>query len=107
MLAALEQSHNLSPDDKTILKNIIFVCKDNIQGISYRNFQNVPQVASLSPEYEAKLKQIMKTATRRLQTLNPEFKPPEIKKASAGCATLLLGASVFLAFALLLVIVTM
>jgi len=106
MLAALEQAHNFSPDDKTILENIIYVCKDNIEGISYRDFQNLSQVASLSPEYEAQLKQIMDKTTWRLRKLNPDFKPPEIKKASAGCATLLLSASVLLVLTLLIAIGT-
>ncbi len=103
MLTALEQAYIFSPSDKVILENIIFLCKDNIEGVAYTDYQGISQLASLSPAYEAQLQQIMSKATWRLRKLDPTFQAPEIKKASAGCATLVLMSGMLILLILLLI----
>lgn len=90
MLVALDQANGFMPTNKTIIENIIYICKDNMEGISYTDYQGNSRLASLSPEYEAQLKQTMDKSTWKLRKLDPSYQPPEIKKATAsGCATMI------------------
>lgn len=83
LLAALEQIRTWDPTDRITLENIIHLCKDNMEGVSYRNFDNTPNVGHVSPEYEAKLRAQLESAANDLRTLDPSYQPPAIEKKKA------------------------
>lgn len=87
MLGTLEQALVWDPVDKDTLENIVHLCKDNIQGIKYRDQfdNNLPKVRYLSPEYESLIRQKLETAAAALKILDPNYIPPlaQAKKADA------------------------
>jgi len=88
VLDALETVHTWHPSDKLTLENIVHICKDNIEGVSYRNEynNNAPDAWTLSPQYETIVKAKMDDAASKLRALDPSYAPPAIeKKKAADC----------------------
>jgi len=85
ILTALETIHSWNPDNKITLENIVHICKDNIEGVSYRDQfdYNTPKSWSLSPEYEKLVKKKLDLAAAKLRTLDPAYEPPAIEKKKA------------------------
>lgn len=85
MLDALTVVHGWSPTDKLTLENIVHLCKDNIEGVSYRDQfnNNAPGLWSLTPDYEANLKSRLDDAAEKLRNLDPDYTPPSIQKKKA------------------------
>jgi tetratricopeptide (TPR) repeat protein len=81
MLDALETVHEWDRQDRTTLENIIHLCKDNIEGITYRDpYQNnVSKGWHLSPEYEAKLRSRLNAAITKLRSIDPNYISPEVE----------------------------
>jgi hypothetical protein len=77
---------NWSPHDRTTLGNIVHLCKDNIEGISYNDpyDYNVPKAWHLSPEYEALLKSRLDAAIGALRQIDPNYAAPAIEKKTVG-----------------------
>jgi hypothetical protein len=71
--------------NRVTLENIVHLCKDNIQGVAFRDQfdNNVPKAWHLSPQYEAQLRTKLDGASRQLQVLDPSFSPPVIEKQKA------------------------
>jgi hypothetical protein len=82
---ALATVNGWNPADRTTLENTVHLCKDNIEGVSYRDQfdNNAPRAWSLSSEYEALLKLKLENATSKLRTLDPDYAPPVIEKKKA------------------------
>lgn len=87
MLATLEQGLAWAPTDKITLENIVHLCKDNIEGINYRDQfdNNLAKVWYLTPEYESLIRQKLEAAATALKALDPDYVPPVAvaKKADA------------------------
>lgn len=87
MLGTLEQALVWDPMDRVTLENIVHLCKDNIEGITYRDQfdNNLPKVRYLTPEYENLIRQKLEAAASALKLLDPEYVPPiaQPKKADA------------------------
>jgi len=88
VIQAVERAHEYAPNDKQILENIIFICKDNIEGVAYDDrydtFEGIPtpKVARVSQEYEATLRKKIEIYEAKLKQLDPSYQPAKIKKAS-------------------------
>jgi hypothetical protein len=82
MVDALATVNEWNPADRTTLENIVHLCKDNIEGVSYRDQfnNNAPNAWTLSPEYEALLKLKLEDATAKLRAVDPDYAPPAIEK---------------------------
>lgn len=82
MIDALETVHSWNPTDSTTLENIVHICKDNIEGLSYRDqFNgNSPGLYSLSPEYEKHLRSRLEDAANKLNQLIPGYSAPTVEK---------------------------
>lgn len=88
MLSALETAHTWLPNEKITLENIVHLCKDNIEGITYRDQfdNNTSKAWHLSETYEAKLLQQLNTASEKLKAIDPTYTAPQIeKKKPEGC----------------------
>jgi len=85
MVDALDTVRGWNPSDRTTLENIVHLCKDNIEGVSYRDQfnNNAPGLWSLTPEYEALLRSRLDDAAEKLIALDPEYTPPSIQKKKA------------------------
>jgi DNA-directed RNA polymerase subunit RPC12/RpoP len=85
MLTTLETASAWLPTDKTTLENIVHLCKDNIEGVSYRDQfdENKPKCWGVSPQYETLLRQKFDTAVNALKTIDPNYAPPVIEKKKA------------------------
>jgi len=85
MFDALDGVAEWSPNHLITQENIVFLCKDNIEGVSYRDpyNNNAPGLMSLSPQYESVLKARMELAVMRIQAINPSYAPPELEKKQA------------------------
>ena len=87
MLDALETIHQWAPADRITLENIVHLCKDNIEGVSYRDpyDNNISKVWHLSQQYESMMRTRLKSAADKLQILDPDYASPtvEVKKPDA------------------------
>lgn len=85
LLEALEEVRTWDPLNVVTLENIVHICKDNVEGVSYRDpyNNNAPALHSLAPGYEAELRMKMDEAVAELQRLDPNYSPPAIEKKTA------------------------
>lgn len=80
--------HNWLPFDRTTLENIMHLCRDNIEGISYRDQydNNLPKAWTITPEYEQLLRLRLDAAVEAMRRIDPTFEAPQIEKKQAdGC----------------------
>jgi len=84
LISALHTVSEWLPSDKVTLDNIVHLCKDNIEGVTYRDKfdNNMPKGWRLSEEYEKNMRAILDSAASRLKEIDPEYVPPnpEAKK---------------------------
>ena len=85
LIDALNQAKLWSPVNRTTLDNIVHLCKDNIEGYTFRDRfnNNMPGAYSISESYEAVLRQNLNDAVDAIRSLDPAYAPPEIEKKTA------------------------
>lgn len=85
MLDMLEKVRSWDPRSRTTLENIIHLCKDNIEGFSYRDpyNNNLPGLHGITPAYEQLLKGRMDQAVAALREIDPSYAAPAIDKKQA------------------------
>lgn len=74
----LDAAHAWSPADRVTLENIIHLCKDNIEGISYRDQfnNNTAKAWHLSPDYEATIRAKLQATAEKLKLIDPSYIAP-------------------------------
>lgn len=82
LLSGLESALEWNPNSINTLENIVHLCKDNIEGVTYRDpfDNNAPKGWTLSPDYERMIQQKLEAASNKLKLLNPEYVAPTIEK---------------------------
>jgi DNA-directed RNA polymerase subunit RPC12/RpoP len=82
MLTTLETAGAWLPTDKTTLENIVHLCKDNIEGVNYRDpyDNNTAKNWHLTPQYEALIRQKLDAAASALKAIDPTYAPPAVEK---------------------------
>ncbi len=88
MIDALDKISKWDPSYRLTFENIVHLCKDNIEGVSYHDKfnRNIPKSWTLTPQYESLLKSKLDMAAARLSELDPDYAPPSIvKKKADGC----------------------
>jgi hypothetical protein len=82
MLTALETARTWLPTDRETLENIVHLCKDNIEGVTYRDpyDNNLPKGFHLSLEYENFIREDLNAAVNALKALDPSYAAPVVKK---------------------------
>lgn len=87
LIDALQQVAKWSPKNITTLENIVHLCKDNIEGYSFRDMiNNVPMAHGITPEYERMLRSHMNEASDALNDLVPGYSAPVVvKKTPDAC----------------------
>lgn len=85
LLNGLESALEWNPNSMPTLENIVHLCKDNIEGVTYRDQfdNNAPKGWTLSPDYERMLQQKLDSASGKLKSLNPDYIAPTIEKKKA------------------------
>jgi hypothetical protein len=82
LLEALDSAITWNPDGQTTLENIVHLCKDNIEGVAYRDpYDNDASKAwTLSPAYEQMLRSKLEAASEKLKSINPGYTVPIVEK---------------------------
>lgn len=82
MLTMLETASSWLPTDKLTLENIVHLCKDNIEGVAYRDpyDNNTPKGWLLSPQYEVLINGKLDSAAQALKKLDPSYTLPVVEK---------------------------
>ncbi|MDE1146326.1 MAG: tetratricopeptide repeat protein [Azospirillaceae bacterium] len=82
LVDCLSQLSSIMPLSKTTHENIVYLCKDNIEGVKYRDKfnNNYAKSWTLTPQYEEKLRSIMEVSVGSLRKIDPEYEPPVIEK---------------------------
>jgi hypothetical protein len=85
LIDGLEAAKNWSPENRITLENIVHLCKDNIEGYSFRDQynSNISAAHSVAPEYEQFLRTRMDEAVSGLQALDSSYSAPTIEKQKA------------------------
>lgn len=88
MITTLEAVHLWDPLDELTLKNIIHLCKDNIEGVSYRDQfdNNASKVVFLNADYEVTIRARLETAAAKLKSIDPTYSTPlAVAKKADSC----------------------
>lgn len=88
MLNTLETIHAWKPTERLTLENIVHLCKDIIEGISYRDQfdNNTSKAVHLSAEYEAATRARLDAAASKLKLIDPAYTaPPAVVKKPDAC----------------------
>jgi tetratricopeptide (TPR) repeat protein len=86
LIDALDEVSKWVPSDRSTLENIVYLCKDNIEGITFndRFDNNIQKAWTLTPQYEARLQAKLDSAAERLRVLDPSYTAPTIEKQKPG-----------------------
>lgn len=87
LIDALQQVRQWAPQDVVTLENIVHLCKDNIEGYSFRDsINNLPMAHGITPQYEQMLRGYMDDAAESIATLVPGYVAPSVvKKKPDAC----------------------
>ena len=85
LLEALDRARDWDPQDRITLDNIVHLCKDNIEGYSFRDQfnNNVPVAYGITESYEALLRQRLDQAVQMIRASDESYAPPNIEKKKA------------------------
>ena len=85
MLDALEEARKWEPENRLTLGNIVTLCKDNIEGYTFRDRfnNNAPVLHEITPKYEGFLRALMDGANATLLELDPGYQAPSVQKKKA------------------------
>lgn len=99
MMTALETARTYCPDEPSILDYLIYIYRDNIQGVLYVDPFSpnglTQRVKTLSPQYEERLRSKLTYYVTKKRELDPSYQPEAINKAKASTcfvATATLGS---------------
>jgi predicted RNA-binding Zn-ribbon protein involved in translation (DUF1610 family) len=84
IVRALEVAHSYSPHDKTIIDNIIYICKELIEGVKYSYYDidgNIGHGLFRPPSsLKSLLKSKMDEYIEKRRALDPSYQPPKIEE---------------------------
>lgn len=82
LLDALNLALAWDSSNPATLENIVQLCRDNIEGVTFRDpyDNNTPKAWSLSPAYEQMLRSKLDAASEKLKLLNPSYVAPVVEK---------------------------
>lgn len=82
LLEGLNSALTWDQNNQTTLENIVHLCTDNIEGVTYRDpyDNNLPKGWTLSPSYEQMLRIKLDSAHEKLKLTNPNYVAPVIEK---------------------------
>ncbi len=85
LIDALETTRGWDPENVDTLENIVHLCKDNIEGYSYRDQfnNNAPSAHGITSSYESFLRERMEQAVAVLQSRDPNYAAPVVQKKTA------------------------
>lgn len=85
LIDALEEARKWDTSNRTTLENIVHLCKDNIEGYSYRDRfnNNMASAHSITPQYESFLRERLDQAAEGIRAIDPSYAPPTIEKKKA------------------------
>ena len=99
MMTALETARTYYPEEPSILDYLIYIYRDNIQGIAYIDQYNpggpARRIRTLNPEYEAKLRSKLTYYVTKKRELDPSYQPDQImkvKQSACFVATATMGS---------------
>jgi len=87
IISLYEAAHLCSQDNRQIIENIIHLCKDNIEGVRYKDpFENnISRSAFISGPYEKEIRDILISYGETLRKLDPKYIIPNPQRLNSGC----------------------
>jgi len=88
MILGLELAHSYLPSDTTIIENIIHLLKAQIEGFTYKDFDEYGEKTSilrLTKSSESVLKAKMDEYVEKRKILDPSYETPEIACMHSNC----------------------
>lgn len=85
LIDGLEANRQIAPSNRDTLDNIVHLCKDNIEGVSYRDpfDNNAPKAWTLGPNYEQLLTDKRNAAAEAIRQSDPTYVSAAIEKKKA------------------------
>lgn len=82
VLDMLDRVRAWLPSHRPTLENIISICKDNLEGVSYRDpfDNNLPKAWTVTGPYEALLRTRLDESVQALRAIDPSFAAPTVEK---------------------------
>lgn len=95
IISSYEVAHLYDPNNEVVIRNIISLCEDNIEGISYSDQfdSNTPKAVFLSPNYELDMRSKLQAYSEKLRGLDPSFVPPTPVAAKPDSACFVVTAT--------------
>jgi len=91
---ALDAAHEMDPKNQVVLKNIIRILTDLINGVAYNDTdaygRYTRRVHRVTSDYSTKLTLLKKEYETKVQALDSSYKVPEVKKAKVGTGQIIL-----------------
>lgn len=95
VIALWELAHSYAPTDLQIIDNIIHVCKVQIEGVNYKEFNQYGEYNALSKvndNYSAKMTAKMNEYVNKRRALDSSYQAPTIQKKGCFIVTATMGS---------------
>lgn len=86
LIKSLEMGHNFDPSNLQLIKNIVYVCRDNLEGAigEHRDgARTIQYEQEVSEKYEEELREKRKKYIKKANNIDPTFEPAKIEKKEA------------------------
>jgi tetratricopeptide (TPR) repeat protein len=84
----LEYAHELDPKNKVVLRNMVTILTDLIQGVAYQDSdaygRPTRRVHRIKSDYALRMNLVKQDCETKLKQLDPSYQAKEVKKAKAG-----------------------
>lgn len=91
MLDHLDAIHLVMPENPDLMRLVIAICANNLEGVKYTDYTTTrfnayaSRIVFLHGEVEDSMKRKMMAYTQKLQAIEPNLPTPQINKVSPGC----------------------
>jgi tetratricopeptide (TPR) repeat protein len=81
IIALYQIAHSHSPGDRTAIENVIHMCKDNLEGVTYKSPHHriMYNFVRISDEYEKEIRRTLTVYSEEMRKLEPNYVAPKPK----------------------------
>lgn len=93
--SGLEFAHEVDPTNKVVLRNMVVILTDLIQGVAYQDTdaygRPIRRVHRIKNDYALRMTQVKQDCETKLKQLDPSYQAKEVKKAKVGAGWIILS----------------